>query len=158
MIAAHGTEEFRRLWQTPGRQGGETLPGDVSRSIHWWETFSIQDQVPAECIALVAWRHGSPIREVVALVQYDEGEAVIQDFFVWPPFRKQGLARLLHDWIAERARCRGCKSLRFLVYDADTVFGDEEQTRFLTRCGYELERWPDGQVRIEATRPLSLTL
>lgn len=151
LVESAGSPEYATIWRKSGRRGSESVANNPDLRIRWWESFSIQDHAPSEIVALTLPRN---IRVAVALLIYEPEEATIMDLFVWPGYRRRGYASMLEEVVAARAIARGARHISAIVLDADVVRDEEASTQFLVKKGYEIERFPGSQVRIQGRRLL----
>jgi GNAT superfamily N-acetyltransferase len=120
-------------------------------------TFSLADQCPTEVIEvrardglLVGWAH----------LAHSEGQprsSILKEFFVWPPFRRQGFGTSLHMAAVESARLWGARKLRILFHEMDAQPSVRNGgQRFGQRLGYKWQWCTSSRPRLAATGEMRL--
>jgi GNAT superfamily N-acetyltransferase len=70
----------------------------------------------------------------------DTESAVATEFFVWPPYRRCGIASMLESVIEQRAKESGFRSILLHIHEADAVACRQLATTAAQALGYRLSR------------------
>ena len=144
--------EFRRLWRLGRNRGTVTnIRNDSELRLHWYVSWSVQDECPAEVLVLQRGRIRVGVAILVHRPQQRLGE--LSDLFVWPPYRRLGYGTTLEQFAAERALLAGATQLAAYVWNADVALEEERALTFVNSCGYtEIERLTNAQAAMYALR------
>jgi GNAT superfamily N-acetyltransferase len=159
LLATSDGDEFVRLWRRGRRYGTSTsiAPNNDVRA-RWYLCWSLQYQRPAEILVVELRRR---IRVGVAILVHHpaiDGEpplSSLDDFFVWPNYRRAGYGRLLEKFAAERATLAGSRMLGMHVWEADAIKGRARAEAFLSATGFnDVEEFSGRQYVLYAKRKL----
>lgn len=70
----------------------------------------------------------------------DAESAVVTEFFVWPPYRRRGVAAMLEGVIEQRAKEVGYRSILLHIHEADAVACRPLATTSAQALGYQLSK------------------
>jgi GNAT superfamily N-acetyltransferase len=136
---ASTAREFANAWQLENPRW-RTIVRHNGRRLHYinYEALSIEDECAVDVIEL---RSPRDLRLGWVFLHHLRADQVTiaKEFFVWPPFRRQGYGTLLEEAAVERARQIGSSHLRLTFYGADAIPRSRAAGRmFVATSGY---RW-----------------
>ena len=133
---------FREEWRRFGPSGSEATLRHPGLIFRWYSFYDLDDENEGEVLIL---EDANRTRIASAVVTYrissntGQTTSALIDLFVPPQFRRNGYARLLENWMAERSISRNAVRIEAAIWDADAVVGRARAEGFLNACGYTLE-------------------
>jgi GNAT superfamily N-acetyltransferase len=113
-------KDIVRAWQIQNPRVAHKFWG--SWRTYYYESISPTRDCPIECLEIRNW---IGIRAAWVFVCHDlhpssgEPATEITELFVWPLFRRVGLATALERWACDRARAYGSREIQLVYNDAD---------------------------------------